>query len=179
MSIRFEQLVASHGFDEAENLRQNQEWYAKQEIEKREKRAIHNAMCDLRYKSAAQQREWLEQQKDHIVIPDFLEYLRPEVQEEVIQKERELIQKEEERALRKWKKEKPPLPKNLRDAEAFLLCNLSTGSLPAKKIINKAVKAGFSKRSLYRAKAKLRIRSQRLGFGSRGQFHWSLPASES
>jgi putative DNA primase/helicase len=59
-------------------------------------------------------------------------------------------------------------------AEEFLLNKLSAGPVTHSQILSEAGAAGVSKRTLNRAKANLRIRSDKTDFG--GGWAWSLPS---
>lgn len=162
-------------FDEAEAVRQNQEFYAKQCSQKEGRRAAHNAICEIQGKPPAYQREWLRQQEDPFLQHSVFKYLDPVVQVE-------LINAAESAALNRYEEEKRKGKTRLskiRKAEAFLLDALPRGQpVPAETILQKAADADISTRTLYRVKTKLRIRSQRAGFGPAGHFLWLLPAED-
>ena len=61
-------------------------------------------------------------------------------------------------------------------AKAFLQTFLGSGTpCPEKLVEEKAVEAGISRRTLNRAKKKLRIASSRAGYGDGGEWLWTLP----
>jgi hypothetical protein len=68
-----------------------------------------------------------------------------------------------------------PRPKS-GGAEAFLRTRLAGGrQVPATAIIEEAAAAGISMRTLNRAKDRLGVRSDRVGFGPGGHVVWTLP----
>ncbi len=59
------------------------------------------------------------------------------------------------------------------EAEEFIISMLNNGEDEAKKIVSAAKAAGIASRTLDRAKSRLRIKSERDGFG--GKWRWHLP----
>jgi hypothetical protein len=64
------------------------------------------------------------------------------------------------------------------DAVEVLRVILSNGSRPGKDVKREARNAGVAERTLYRAKAVLGVQSTLIGFGSDGEWRWSLPEAE-
>lgn len=61
------------------------------------------------------------------------------------------------------------------EAAEWLRDVLSGGSLPAKEVMKLAARNGISDSTLRRAKSKLKVESQRCGFGKGSQVVWELP----
>src|SRR5207244_5202587 len=69
-----------------------------------------------------------------------------------------------------------PRIRRLRDVQAFLHGVLADGSrLRADEVIAAALLAGIGRRTLSRAKVRLGVRTERVGFGPGGHFVWFLP----
>jgi hypothetical protein len=67
----------------------------------------------------------------------------------------------------------------VQEAVEVLRAVLANGSRPANEVECEARKAGISKRTLDRAKAALGVKAKLTGFGSEGEWRWSLPSTES
>ncbi|MFQ5496168.1 MAG: hypothetical protein ACE5EX_12400, partial [Phycisphaerae bacterium] len=63
------------------------------------------------------------------------------------------------------------------DAERFLRDALADGPVRASEVRRLARDAGIAKRTLERAKDRLGVRSDRVGFGGDGQWRWAMPDS--
>lgn len=61
------------------------------------------------------------------------------------------------------------------EAEDWLRSELASEPLPAREVKRRAREAGISPRTLDRAKASLRVKAERVGFGASGAWQWSLP----
>jgi hypothetical protein len=154
-------------FDSEENLRANLKWYEQQRVRKEQKRIVHNAICDVQHKSVAQQLDWVKENRD--LASSVFKYLHPEVQREVIEHAEREIHKPAEEFERKQATQR----RLKKDVNGFLRRMLPPGRrVPARLVIAKAVELGISERTLYRAKGRLHIRSERLGFGAGGHFVW-------
>jgi hypothetical protein len=66
----------------------------------------------------------------------------------------------------------------IRDAVEVLRTILSAGQRTADDVKREARKAGISERTLARAKATLKVKSNLVGFGKDGQWYWSLRTPE-
>ncbi len=63
-----------------------------------------------------------------------------------------------------------------RDPEKFLKRTLARGEVLATAVLAKAKKIGIAKRTLERAKKRLRVQSCRKGFGRGSRVFWILPS---
>jgi hypothetical protein len=159
-------------FDEAESVRKNEEWFARERAQRERRRTRHNAVCEVQRMTPAQQRQWLSRQRDPDLRHAVLHQLHPEVLLELLESNGE---KRRRRVAEQEKRDKAR-PRRIADVEAFLLRALARGRrVPAKEVTAEALQAGISRRTLHRAKAKLRVRTKRVGFGPRGHFVWFLP----
>ena len=157
-------------FNSADNLRQNLEWYAKRKRPRQGPAFVPEAdpFEGLRHATVQGQRQWLRRhsEADWLKVP--ISYWRPQLQREVLQASQPAIPA---------RAEAPGVPRihRLRDVQAILREILSDGSrLPAKGIIAAALGAGIGERTLSRAKARLGVRTERVGFGPGGHFVWYL-----
>jgi hypothetical protein len=62
------------------------------------------------------------------------------------------------------------------EARVFLRDLLVGGPVPAREVLALAKKAGISERTLRRAKGQENVEARRLGYGTRGEWSWNLPA---
>jgi hypothetical protein len=65
-----------------------------------------------------------------------------------------------------------------KEADEWLLQILADGPVDSKEIEREAQRAGFSWRTVCRAKQRLGIDAVKLGFGPRSKWSWMLPASK-
>lgn len=63
------------------------------------------------------------------------------------------------------------------EAVAFLFEELHGGPRPPLEVIESGKARGFSERTVKRAKKELGVRSERVGFGKDGEWHWTLPGT--
>jgi hypothetical protein len=64
----------------------------------------------------------------------------------------------------------------VQEAAEFLRSILEAGPVSAEEVRKNARKAGIAERTLLRAKAVLKVRSKKIGFGAEGGWHWCLPS---
>jgi hypothetical protein len=62
------------------------------------------------------------------------------------------------------------------EADPWLLEALKDGPVDSSRLIEEARAAGFSRRTIFRAKARLGINATRIGFGGNGGWSWHLPS---
>jgi hypothetical protein len=162
-------------FNEADALRQNQEWMARRAAEKARRQAIQRAIWELRGRTAEEQLAWYDQQGDDELADTVSRYFLPEARSELLRRETERLDRW---AVEQERRDKArPRQRTIADAEGFLRRLLARGRrVPAKQILTKARNHHISERTLNRAKASLRIRSERVGFGAGGHFVWFLPS---
>jgi len=68
----------------------------------------------------------------------------------------------------------PESGSSMRETSEFLRATIKSGSMSAKEVLRKAKSAGFSERTINRAKKVLGIKARKEGFGKNSSWIWEL-----